>query len=73
MLAGRPLSMPCWFVSGAADWGNHQTPGALKRLEERAAADYRGTQLIAGAGHWVQQEQPEATTAALLAVARTTL
>ncbi|MEM1435008.1 MAG: alpha/beta hydrolase [Pseudomonadota bacterium] len=71
MLAGRPLAMPCWFVSGASDWGNHQTPGALKRLEERAASDYRGTQLIAGAGHWVQQEQPEATVAALLDAAMT--
>lgn len=71
MLAGKPLPMPCWFVSGAADWGNHQTPGALERLEQRASADYRGTRLIEGAGHWVQQEQPAATVDALLHAAST--
>ena len=69
MLYGRPISTPCWFVSGAADWGNYQTPGALERLEQRAAADYRGTRFIADAGHWVQQEQPDATVELLLQAA----
>lgn len=67
----RRIPAPCWFVSGAADWGNHQTPGALKRLETTACEDYRGTHLIDGAGHWVQQEQPDATVAALLAAMAT--
>jgi pimeloyl-ACP methyl ester carboxylesterase len=29
-------------------------------------SNYRGTHLIDGAGHWVQQEQPEALTNLLL-------
>lgn len=71
VLYGRPITTPCWFVSGAADWGNYQTPGALERLEQRAAADFRGTRFIDGAGHWVQQEQPEATVESLLQIAAT--
>ncbi len=63
----RRIPQPCWFVSGAADWGNHQSPGALARLENDACEDYRGTHLIEGAGHWVQQEQPEATVQQLRA------
>ena len=34
-------------------------PGALETMETTVCADYRGTRLIEGAGHWVQQEQPE--------------
>ena len=30
-----------------------------------ACTDFRGTTLIQGAGHWVQQEAPEAVNAAL--------
>ncbi len=65
VLAGRRLTQPCWFVSGASDWGNHQSPGALARMQDHAYEDFRGITLINGAGHWVQQEQPEQTVAAL--------
>ena len=36
--------------------------------EEMAAAlpDYRGTTVVEGAAHWVQQEKPAETNAALL-------
>jgi pimeloyl-ACP methyl ester carboxylesterase len=36
--------------------------------EEMAAAlpDYRGTTVVADAGHWVQQEKPAETNVALL-------
>jgi pimeloyl-ACP methyl ester carboxylesterase len=36
----------------------------------RSCADYRGTHLIPGAGHWVQQEQPGAVAERILAFAR---
>jgi pimeloyl-ACP methyl ester carboxylesterase len=29
-------------------------------MKSKACTDYRGTHLIDGAGHWVQQEQPAA-------------
>jgi pimeloyl-ACP methyl ester carboxylesterase len=57
-VAGRKITPPACFIAGAADWGIHQKPGELERMEHDACADYRGTHLINGAGHWVQQEQP---------------
>ncbi len=68
VFAGRRIEVPATFIAGASDWGIQQSPGALERMPTAAVcADWRGTHLIAGAGHWVQQEQPEAVTAHLLA------
>ena len=58
--------MPVRFISGKSDWGTYQAPGALEKMETEACADYRGTYLIDGAGHWVQQEQPDAVNALLI-------
>ena len=60
LFAGRTIDVPACFISGARDWGNYQRPGDLGAMETRACTDYRGTHLVDGAGHWVQQEQPEA-------------
>ena len=38
-----------------------------RRCRTRPAPTFRGAQLVDGAGHWVQQEQPEAVAQALLA------
>lgn len=65
LFAGRQITVPACFIGGAQDWGVYQVPGALQAMEDTATADWRGTTLIHGAGHWVQQEQPEATCAAL--------
>lgn len=64
--AGRRIEVPACFIAGARDWGIRQVPGALEAMESAACADWRGTTLIEGAGHWVQQEAPEETAAALL-------
>jgi pimeloyl-ACP methyl ester carboxylesterase len=64
--AGKRITVPACFISGASDWGPYQTPGALKKMRGHAFADDRGCHLIPGAGHWVQQEQPEAVTRLLL-------
>ena len=63
--AGRRIEVPALFIAGLADWGVHQSPGAFDALDKHCA-DLRGRHLIAGAGHWVQQEQPEAVVARLL-------
>ena len=68
LFSGRRFEIPACFVSGAADWGVYQNPGALEAMEERAAR-WAGTWLIEGAGHWVQQEQPEAVSSRLRAFA----
>lgn len=66
LFAGRRFSVPGCFVSGRQDWGNFQAPGAFEAMP-RAFDDWRGAHLIDGAGHWVQQEQPEALVQRLLA------
>jgi len=57
--SGRTIDVPSLFVSGMSDWGVYQTPGAAEAMRTKACADMRGFELINGAGHWPQQEQPE--------------
>ncbi|MET3789248.1 pimeloyl-ACP methyl ester carboxylesterase [Methylobacterium radiotolerans] len=64
--AGRRIEVPLLFVSGARDWGPFQVPGALGRMEEAAGAGLLGCHFVAGAGHWVQQERPQAVVDLLL-------
>ncbi len=64
LFAGRGIEIPTLFLSGAKDWGIHQSPGALARMA--ANNNIVATHLVADAGHWVQQEQPETVTKHLL-------
>jgi pimeloyl-ACP methyl ester carboxylesterase len=66
LFAGRRISIPATFIAGARDWGIHQVPGALARMQQQACADFRGLHLVPGAGHWVQQERPAEVVALLL-------
>ena len=68
--SGRTIDVPSVFISGAQDWGNHQAPGALQAMQQRACTRMQGVHLIPGAGHWVQQEQPQAVLECLLAFLR---
>jgi pimeloyl-ACP methyl ester carboxylesterase len=61
----RTIDVPAMFVSGARDWGTYQAPGALERMAGEICTRYRGTHLVEGAGHWVQQERPEPVNALL--------
>jgi pimeloyl-ACP methyl ester carboxylesterase len=65
LFSGRAIEVPSLFIAGAADWGVYQAPGAFEAMQTRACADMRGCHLVDGAGHWVQQEQPEAVSALL--------
>ena len=58
VFAGRTIDQPSMFIAGARDWGIHQRPGALERMNGEACTDMRGLHLLDGAGHWVQQERP---------------
>ncbi len=64
--AGRRIDVPALFVAGAADWGIHQVPGALDAMRTRACSRMLGCELVDGAGHWVQQERPDAVVRLLL-------
>ena len=60
VFAGRTIDQPSMFIAGARDWGIHQRPGALERMDGQACTDLRGLHLLDGAGHWVQQERSAA-------------
>ena len=66
LFAGKTLDVPSTFMGGKKDWGVYQNPGALDRLEKTVTTKYQGTHLVDGAGHWVQQEQPEALSRLLI-------
>ena len=66
LFSGRALDVPACFIAGASDWGIYQKPGDFERMEHEACMAMTGTHLIEGAGHWVQQEQPEAVCRILL-------
>ena len=57
--SGRTIDVPSMYVAGLSDWGTYQTPGAQESMRSRACTKMVGFHLVEGAGHWVQQEQPE--------------
>ena len=66
LFAGRRIEVPGCFIAGRQDWGVHQVPGAFEAMAGHALADCRGSHLIDGAGHWVQQEQADTVSRLLL-------
>ncbi|MGI3776605.1 MAG: alpha/beta fold hydrolase [Janthinobacterium lividum] len=72
LFAGRTIDVPSCFISGAADWGTYRKPGALDRMRTTTCTRMEGIHLVEGAGHWVQQEQPERFNEALLSFLRET-
>jgi pimeloyl-ACP methyl ester carboxylesterase len=68
--AGRTIDVPSIFIAGKSDWGVYQTPGAAETMQTKACTKMVGFHRLGGAGHWVQQEQPEQVTALLLAFLR---
>lgn len=66
IFAGRAIPCPSAFIAGEADWGIYQAPGAFEAMQARGLADLRSVSLVPGAGHWVQQEEPEEVNRLLL-------
>jgi pimeloyl-ACP methyl ester carboxylesterase len=64
-------TMPTAFITGSLDPVNAMMPGAGEAMAE-ALPDFRGGTVVEGAGHWVQQERPAETNAALLEFLSTT-
>ncbi|TWT11846.1 alpha/beta fold hydrolase [Reyranella sp. CPCC 100927] len=67
---GRTIDVPSLFIAGKSDWGIYQMPGAIERMQATACTRMLGCHLVDGAGHWVQQEQPEKVSELLLAFLR---
>ena len=60
VFSGRTVDVPACFIAGKSDWGVYQNPGVFERMQTVAVCPHwRGAHLVEGAGHWVQQEQPE--------------
>ncbi len=62
-VAGATVTMPSLFVGGALDPVLAMSPPSVM---DGHLDDHRGTVLVEGAGHWVQQERPDEVNAALL-------
>ncbi len=64
--SGRTIDVPSQFIAGKSDWGVYQTPGAVDKMRNSACTKMIGFHLLDGAGHWVQQEQPEQVSALMI-------
>ena len=65
-IKGKPVTQPSFFVAGERDVVRSFIPGMDLYADPGAACtDFRGLVIIPCAGHWVQQEAPVATNAAL--------
>lgn len=62
LFSGRTIDVPSCFISGIADWATFRPPGALEQMQRRACTKMESVHIIEGAGHWLQQEQPEQLT-----------
>ncbi len=66
VFSGRTIDVPACFIAGKSDWGVYQKPGEFEAMQARACTRMRGCHLVEGAGHWVQQEQPQRVVELLL-------
>lgn len=71
-LTGARIAQPVLFVAGARDGViRGASADQLTASMRQVAPDLRGVTLVPEAGHWVQQERPDDTNAALLAFLKT--
>lgn len=70
-VAGKRIAQPACFIAGSLDPVRRFVPGHdLYAAAGAYCDDFRGTTLVDGAGHWVQQEAPTEVNAALEAFLR---
>lgn len=64
-MAGRPLTVPAMFLGAQYDVGAWWGEEAIARAGEHIP-NWMGARTLQGAGHWLQQEKPDATNAVVL-------
>jgi pimeloyl-ACP methyl ester carboxylesterase len=64
--AGRKIEQPALFMAGDRDIGITMFGANVEERMRNVFTDLRGFHMIPGAGHWNQQEQPEATNRILV-------
>jgi pimeloyl-ACP methyl ester carboxylesterase len=63
---GATVGQPSCFIAGERDLVRSMVPGVDGFADPGAGCtDFRGSTIIPGAGHWVQQEAPTEVNAAL--------
>ena len=63
---GMTIAQPACFIAGTKDAVRDYVPGVDGYSDPGAGFDdFRGATLVEGKGHWIQQEAPAATNAAL--------
>jgi pimeloyl-ACP methyl ester carboxylesterase len=71
-LSGATITAPVLFIAGDKDIViRGATADVLRASMKNAVPGLRDVQVLANTGHWVQQEQPAATNAAILKFLRT--
>lgn len=63
--SGKKIEVPCLYIVGVKDWLLHQIPNAIEQMKQACTQLY-GPIMVEGAGHWLQQEQPEKVVEELL-------
>jgi pimeloyl-ACP methyl ester carboxylesterase len=66
VFSGRTIDVPSIFIAGKSDWGIYQVPGSIERMQKSGCTRMVGCHLVDGAGHWVQQEQPQQVATLLI-------
>ena len=69
-LSGLVFVAEVWEDGGSLDPVNLMDPTGIERMQN-LLPDFRGGTMIEGAGHWTQQEAPQAFNEALLGFLRT--
>ncbi len=65
-IVGATVDLPSCFIAGELDPVRAMVPGLDSFADPGSACtDFRGSTIIGGAGHWVQQEAPAEVNAAL--------
>ncbi|NNE73432.1 MAG: alpha/beta hydrolase [Acidimicrobiales bacterium] len=67
--AAARITVPHLFIAGGADFVVNEGDGGMGSTTDRAAEfvrDHRGSHIVEGAGHWVQQEAPAEVNRLLL-------
>lgn len=72
LFSGRTIDVPSLFIGGKSDWATYSTPGAVDLMRTKAVTRMGDIALIDGAGHWIQQEQPERLSTLLLTFTKET-
>lgn len=64
---GQPIKQPSLFIAGSRD-GVLKFPASMKQIEAfpQTLPGIRGSVIVEGAGHWIQQERPAEVNQALI-------